>query len=135
MGALVYNNSYLGTPSTEVAAGILGTWQFAAAAAASFKADGATALKVLGKWRALREFKEFTVATEDGTVNRMLFPIRTWVVAELAAVTWWLRVLWEVAVCVILEGCSNAEPVEDEEDEWLVCKNAAGVLLLRCKPL
>lgn len=130
----VSSDSYLGTPSTEDAAGILGTWQLAAAAAASFKADEGTALKVLGKWRALRVFIEFTVATEEGTVNRMLFPIRTWVVAELAAVTWWLRVLWELAVCVILEGCSKAEPVDDVDDE-LVCTSAAGVLLLRCKPL
>lgn len=122
--------TYLGTASTEDEAGTLGTWQFVAAA--SFKADDGTALKVLGICRALSVVIEFTVATDEGTVNRMLFPIRTWVVAELAAVTWWLSALWELEVCVIFEGCNKAEPAVDDELVWT---SAVGVVLLRCKPL
>lgn len=122
--------TYLGTASTEDEAGTLGTWQFVAAA--SFKADDGTALKVLGICRALSVVIEFTVATDEGTVNRMLFPIRTWVVAELAAVAWWLSALWELEVCVIFEGCSKAEPAVDDELVWT---SAVGVVLLRCKPL
>lgn len=122
--------AHLGTASTEDEAGTLGTWQFVAAA--SFKADDGTALKVLGICRALSVVIEFTVATDEGTVNRMLFPIRTWVVAELAADAWWLSALWELEVCVIFEGCSKAEPAVDDELVWT---SAVGVVLLRCKPL
>lgn len=75
--------------------------------------------------------REFTVATDEGTVNRMLFPIRTWVVAELAAVTGWLGALWEPAVCVAFAGCSKAGPAVD----GLVWTSAGGAVLLRCKPL
>lgn len=121
--------AYLGTVSTEDEAGTLGTWQFAAA---SFKADDGTALRVLGMCRALSVVIEFAVATDEGTVNLMLFPNRTWVVAELAAVTWWLSALWELEVCVIFEGCNKVEPAVDDE---LVCTSAVGVVLLRCKPL
>lgn len=121
--------TYLGTESTEDEDETLETWQFAAAA--SFKADDGTALKVLGICRAFTGAIEFTVATDEGTVNRMLFPIRTWVVAELAAVTWWLSALWELEVCVMFEGCSKVEPAVD----GLVCTSAVGVVLLRCKPL
>lgn len=121
--------TYLGTESTEDEDGTLETWQFAAAA--SFKADDGTALKVLGICRAFMGAIEFTVATDEGTVNRMLFPIRTWVVAELAAVTWWLSALWELEVCVMFEGCNKVEPAVD----GLVCTSAVGVVLLRCKPL
>lgn len=121
--------AYLGTVSTEDEAGTLGTWQFAAA---SFKADDGTALRVLGMCRALSVVIEFAVATDEGTVNLILFPNRTWVVAELAAVTWWLSALWELEVCVIFEGCNKVEPAVDDE---LVCTSAVGVVLLRCKPL
>lgn len=121
--------THLGTESTEDDEGTLETWQFAAAA--SFKADDGTALKVLGICRAFIGAIEFTVGTDEGTVNRMLFPNRTWVVAELAAVTWWLSALWEPEVCVIFEGCNKVEPAVD----GLVCTSAVGVVLLRCKPL
>lgn len=121
--------THLGTESTEDEDGTLETWQFAAAA--SFKADDGTALKVLGICRAFMGAIEFTVATDEGTVNLILFPIRTWVVAELAAVTWWLSALWEPEVCVVFEGCNKAEPAVD----GLVCTSAVGVVLLRCKPL
>ena len=121
--------THRGAASTEDDDGTLETWQFAAAA--SFKADDGTALKVLGMCRAFMGVIEFTVATDEGTVNRMLFPIRTWVVAELAAVAGWPGALWEPAVWVTLAGCSKAGPAVD----GLVWTSAVGVVLLRCKPL
>lgn len=80
--------------------------------------------------RAFMGAIEFTVATEEGTVNRMLFPIRTWVVAELA-VPWWLGALGEPEVCVMFAGCNKAGPAV----AGLVWTSAVGVVLLRCKPL
>ena len=121
--------AHLGAEATEDEDETLETWQFAVAA--SFKADDGTALKVLGMCRAFTGVIEFTAATDEGTVNRMLFPIRTWVVAELAAVTGWLSALWELEVCVMFEGCNKVEPAAD----GLICTGVVGVVLLRCKPL